>query len=877
MQALALWLDKTWNRILLALLVTITGLALAAGFTVNKFKESIFDYRRQEIKRITEVARHSLEPIIIDYRTGELTQQQAVDIVRDHVRTMTYNDIFGVNYVFMSSYQGIMLVQPYESKLEGSNQIQLTDAYGAPIIATLIEKARQGEGYVTYYYHPPGRDKPQQKVSYVVGIPELNIYIGTGMYVEDIQAGYNKFFFYFQSICLLFFLLIVGLQYMLLQPMFSSYQLLIQAFDRLKKNPDSVLKISLLSYRKGSEAERLITGFNAMLDDLQEKNAAMQRTHQELTQSHAELTASNAELIALYTQVKEADELLRKSEERYRLAMEGVNDAIYDWDLHTNKIVWSGRLEGMLGAAAADGIDCKTCWDEKIHPEDRLLRAQALTDHFAGKTSLYAAEFRVMNQAGEYIWVLSRGKVLFNSNGNAIRMVGSFTDISDKKRHDEEIWRLANRDVLTGLANRRLLIERLRSELSLARTGEACGALLYLDLDNFKYVNDSCGHAKGDQLLVEIADKLVALVDDKKHFLARLGGDEFVILLPDISQDFAIAHNANNILNALSREVYLCGHQFSLSVSIGIVRYPFDGIEVDEILKNADTALYVAKSAGKNGFRFFEASMQAALIEKLNMERSLREAVGNEEFLLHFQPIVHLATGGIAGFEALLRWNHPQRGLVSPAQFIPLVEESGLIVPIGAWVMRTACAFARKLLDCGCMDSCYITVNVSIKQLVCDNFVDMVLAALDEAGVPPSTLVIEITETLLMDSESFDDNVAKIKELKNVGVRVALDDFGTGYSSLTYLKQLPIDVVKIDRSFVDDLTAGGKNKAIIGSIIGLAHTIGLTVVAEGVETEAQRDLLQGYQCDFIQGYLISRPIPETEALGRYKNNVSLKG
>ncbi len=865
-RALALWLDKTLSRILLALLVFIMGLLLAVGFIANKFEENIYDYRRQELKRITEVARHSIEPVIHQYRAGQLTQHQALNKVRDNVRTMTYNDIFGANYVFMSSYQGIMLVQPFESKLEGSDQSQLTDAYGLPIVTMLIEKARQGEGYVTYYYHPPERGQPQQKVSYVVGIPELEAYIGTGMYVEDIQTGYNKFLMQFQSVCLLFFLLIMGMQYTLLQPVFSSYQLLIQAFDLLRNNRDEAPKLSPLPYRKGSEAERLITGFNAMLDDIQAKRAAMQLAHEELTQSHEELTASNEELIALYTQVTEADELLRKSEERYRLAMEGVNDAIYDWNLCTNRIVWSGRWDGILGVADDEGNDSKTYWAEKIHPEDRAVRDQALSDHFAGKTSFYAAEFRIMNQAGEYIWVLSRGKALFDSNGNAIRIVGSLTDISDKKRHDAETWRLAYMDSLTGLANRRSLIERLRSELSLSQSSEICGAMLYLDLDNFKLVNDSCGHAQGDQLLIEIADKLIALVDEH-HFVARLGGDEFVVLLTDVSQEFAIAHNATNLLSALAREVNLCGHHFPLSVSIGVVRYPLDGMEVDEILKNADTALYAAKNAGKNGYRFFEPAMRESLIEKLNLERSLREAIGNQEFLLHFQPVVNLATGQVSGFEALLRWNSPHRGMVQPVQFIPQVEESGLIVPIGAWVMRAACTFARKLIDRGYRDN-YVAVNVSVKQLVNEEFVSMVKLALQESGVPPTALELEITETLLIDSESFDANVAKLKELKDMGVRIALDDFGTGYSSLTYLKQLPIDVVKIDKTFVDNLTADGKNKAIMGSIIGLAHNLGLTVIAEGVETEAQRDLLREYQCDFIQGYFISCPIPENEVLGK---------
>lgn len=863
--ALTLWLDKTLIRILLALLVSIMGFVLTAGFLTDKFEENGYNYRRQELKRITEVARNAIEPVIQQYRSGVLTRQQAMDMVRGNIRTMTYNDIFGPNYVFMSTYEGIMLVQPFEQKLEGSDQSRLTDAYGLPIIANLIDKARQGEGYVTYYYHPPGRSQPQQKISYVVGIPELEAYIGTGMYVEDIQLTYDRFRQQFQSICLLFFLLIMSIQYTLLQPVFSSYRLLIQAFDQLGNNPEEPLTLPSSLYRKGSEAGRLITGFNSMVGEIQEKNVAMQQAHEELTQSYEEITASNEELLALYTQLTEADELRQISEERYRLAMDGINDAVYDWDLRTNKMVWAGRWSDILGVPDGEVLDGKDWWVDMIHPEDKAVREQALADHLAGKTPMYSAEFRIMSQTGEYIWILSRGKAIFDLAGNAIRMVGSFSNISDKKRKEEEIWWLAYRDSLTGLANRQLFMERLRAELLLAQQGEACGAMLYLDLDNFKLVNDTCGHSQGDQLLVEIANKLVELVVGDGHLVARLGGDEFVVLLTDITQEFAIAHMATNILRNLAGEVNLCGHHFTLSVSIGIARYPFDGTEVGELLKNADTALYVAKNAGKNVYRFFEEAMQEDIIEKLSMERSLREAMANDELELYFQPIVSLSTGKIGGYEALLRWHNLQRGMVSPGRFIPLMEESGLIVPIGAWVMRTACAFARKLMDRGCLDS-YVAVNVSVKQLINGDFVSMVKTALAEAGVPPTALELEITETILMDSEFFDDNVAKLRELKATGVRIALDDFGTGYSSLTYLKQLPIDIVKIDKSFVDDLAAGGKNKLIMGSIIALAHNLGLTVVAEGVETEAQRDLLREFQCDFIQGYIISRPAPAAEML-----------
>jgi len=441
-------------------------------------------------------------------------------------------------------------------------------------------------------------------------------------------------------------------------------------------------------------------------------------------------------------------------------------------------------------------------------------------------------------------------------------------EIMERQRVQEDlsqkvaiIQQIAYFDVLTGLPNRAHLNQRLAAEMEKTRCGQSTGALMFIDLDDLKMVNDTFGHTYGDALIT-MAGKRIAGAAGEGAFVARIGGDEFMVILSNESHQQSIVDIANGILGAFNQNMEALGIQFHTSASVGIALYPTNGDTAEEIFKNADNAMYAAKKAGKNCWRFYNETMQTEAYDKILLINSLRHAVEGGELLLHYQPQVSI-DGSAMGFEALLRWNSPEHGSISPARFIPLAEQSGLIQSIGEWVLREACQFARRLADMG-WDHLHVAVNVSPSQLCTDNFVDQVSKTLLDAGIESHQLELEITENALI--ASLEESTHTMKKLKRLGVHLSLDDFGTGYSSLTYLQRLPVSTLKIDKAFIDMILIDGVQKAIIGTIVDMAHIMGMTVVAEGVETQMQIDYLARCGCDCLQGYIISRPMPEDEAL-----------
>ncbi len=428
-------------------------------------------------------------------------------------------------------------------------------------------------------------------------------------------------------------------------------------------------------------------------------------------------------------------------------------------------------------------------------------------------------------------------------------------DISERKKAEQKLSFLANFDSLTGLPNRSLFRDRLAQAVNRADRQEHLVALLFLDLDRFKTINDSLGHTSGDNLLLQVAHRLKSVLR-KCDTVARLGGDEFTLILEDISHIDVVSGLANKILDIFSEPFVLDNQELYISTSIGITLYPFDETDIDNLIKDADTAMYHAKAMGRNNYQFYTQEINKKDNDRLTLETDLRKALDRDEFQLHFQPKINLKNGKVVGVEALLRWkNHPN---VSPAAYIPLLEETGLIIPVGEWVLRTACNQIRAW-QAEKLPALHIAVNLSVRQFSQKDLIDTISRILKETGLEPHLLELEITESLLMDNK--ESNIAILTNIKNMGVRISMDDFGTGYSSLSYLKRFPIHTLKIDQSFVKGITANADDAAIAGAIINLAHSLRLNVVAEGVETQEQHDFLLQNGCNQAQGYLISRPLP----------------
>jgi diguanylate cyclase (GGDEF)-like protein len=447
-------------------------------------------------------------------------------------------------------------------------------------------------------------------------------------------------------------------------------------------------------------------------------------------------------------------------------------------------------------------------------------------------------------------------------NGEIINYVASFVDISRYKEAEARIHALAFYDELTGLPNRRLLMDRLRHAMAVSGRYDSYGAILFIDLDNFKIVNDTCGHDVGDRLLVEVAQRLNDCVRDGDT-ISRLGGDEFIAMLEDLSispQEAAAQARvvARKILEALNQPYTIAGRVHHSTPSIGATLFAGSEDSVDELLKQADIAMYQAKAAGRNTLSFFDPEMQAAVAARASLEADLRQGIEERQLVLHFQPQV-TAGNTVVGAEALVRWQHPERGTISPAEFIPLAEETGLILPVGQWVLAEACACLARWMTVPTTRDLSLAVNVSARQFRQPDFVTEVRKAIDEAGIPPNRLKLELTESLVIDD--IEDTITKMGALKALGVGFSMDDFGTGYSSLSYLTRLPLDQLKIDQSFVRKLPNSPNDAVVVQSIITLAKSLGITVIAEGVETEAQRLFLEQHGCPLFQGYLFSRPVP----------------
>lgn len=571
-----------------------------------------------------------------------------------------------------------------------------------------------------------------------------------------------------------------------------------------------------------------------------------------------ELRHKRLELAQARVDREMALESLTESESRCAMLLRGASDGMWEWDLETNEMYFCERWKAMLGYQENELSSQPDEWFNRVHPEDIEQVQSEIMSHLMGLSSQFQSEHRVRRADGTYRWMLSRGLAVLDSNRFVYRMTGSLTDVTEQKKAEKQLLHNAFHDALTGLPNRALFMDRLKNSLVEVKKGDGYSfGVLFLDLDRFKVVNDSLGHQIGDQLLVATARRLESCLRPG-DIVARLGGDEFAVILDRVKHVSDAIQAAERIRERLSSPFNLSGHEVFISASIGIALNQTASEEPDEILRNADTAMYRAKDQGRGCFELFDKGMHVRNAALSQLETGLRRALARDEFRVHYQPIISLENWRISGFEALLRWEHPEHGYISPLKFIPVAEESGLIVELGQWVLREACQQLRSWQEQFPSEPpLSISVNLSGKQFSQPDLIDCISKILTETGLDAGSLKIEITESAII--ENIDSAAMMLKRIKALGIRLSLDDFGTGYSSLSYLHRFPIDTLKIDRSFVSRINLP-KNAEIVKTILTLARNLGMDVVAEGVETREQVLQLTGLNCEYVQGYLLSKPI-----------------
>lgn len=601
-----------------------------------------------------------------------------------------------------------------------------------------------------------------------------------------------------------------------------------------------------------------INELTTLKNELKDEENKLQKSYEELSSVYEELSATEEELRSQFEELQKSEEALRVSEERYKLAVEGINDIIWELNMKNGKFFISQRWKNITGYSMDEDLNLKGILKYTIHPKDRKVFLQDFKKYLNKETTLYESTFRIKCKSGEYKWIYNRGKAQRNYTGQVITLAGSLTDITERKRIEEKMEYLASYDQLTNLPNKALLLKGLQEAMdNISNNGmDKKIAVMFLDLDNFKKINDTLGHNYGDQLLKVVAGIIELCVGDSKY-ASRIGGDEFLVFLPCddncdniISLCESMRKMFNNPLEIGSKHVYT-------SASIGISVFPKDGIDVNALLKNADTAMYKAKNSGKNRYCFFTNNMREEVVRKSEVEKGLRTALENNELQVYYQPQINVNSRKLVGFEALLRWNNKELGWVSPAEFIPIAEETGLIIPIGEWLIKTVFIQYGEWMKKGYIPFT-IAINLSVIQIQDKDFGEAVKGIIAETNMVSKYIEFEITETILM--ESLECSIELLNKFRDLDIKVALDDFGTGYSSFNYLKSLPINTIKIDKSFIDNINLNSSDKDITHGIITLAHKINKEVIAEGVEEEGQVSLLENMECDRIQGYYFSKPL-----------------
>lgn len=621
------------------------------------------------------------------------------------------------------------------------------------------------------------------------------------------------------------------------------------------------------------ERDQALRHFNDLLqEEVDQRTSELVSAKEAAEMAALNLQHTNEKLTVEVTERQRSEQALRQSEERYVLAARGANDGLWDWDLTTNRVFYSARWREIVGDMDLKADDTPEQWYHMVHPDDLDQLKADLVQHWEGVTEHFENEHRVRQADSVYHWVQVRGIVERHDN-KPCRMAGSIRDITARKEAESRLRYQALHDDLTGLPNRTLLMDRLTGcVLRARRQKDYRFAILFMDLDRFKVVNDSLGHAAGDELLVEFSKRIESSLRRSdtisrinQDTIARLGGDEFVLLLDPIEDAAQVCRIADRLQRILTEPFHIGGQEVFTSGSIGIAIGDSRYERAEDLLRDADMAMYRAKSSGRARFDLYDEEMHKAALTRLQVENDLRRALDGDQFVMQYQPIVDLGTGRVTGFEALVRWDHPQRGRVSPGLFIPVAEETGLIVPIGAWVLKQACKDLKLMQDqLGPDRVVTMSVNLSKRQINEPGLVDTVRQAIKFSGIEQNRLKLEITESVVM--EATESLLPVLHELRELGCQLHMDDFGTGYSSLSCMHRFPLDVIKIDRAFIVNMTDDPRYAAVVNAIVTLTHNLNMKVTAEGVETRDQLAQVLSLDCDYCQGYYFAKPLNCDEAL-----------
>ena len=657
----------------------------------------------------------------------------------------------------------------------------------------------------------------------------------------------------------------------------------IQAVERAKElKPDIILLDVMMPEMDGFTAcplireipECLHTPILMMtgLDDLESINKSYQVGATDFTTKPINYTLLSHRLLYMLRSKQTADDL-RASQERLDHAQRLAKVGYWEWDFN-NLISWSEQVTDTFWLPAEKPFGDTSYFFQNLYKKD-FEKVKAALKLARDKEQNFSIEYRLENKSGESRIVFHEAEVSYNDSGKPTSLIGTIQDITDRKKAEDEIQKLANFDKVTGLPNRASLRKKLDRIVSQKYSENHITAILTLDLDHFKRLNDTLGHDRGDELLRKIASRLTACIEEYENdrdlsstrihkiksslenTLAHFGGDEFVVMMNGIKAVEDAAGMARKINEVISKPVEINGNEISVTTSIGISIFPDDGNDVDTLIKQSGAALYHAKSEGRNCYKFFTASMNARAFERLSLEVNLRKALEKNQFLLFYQPKVDAMSGQALGMEALIRWKHPELGMISPAEFIPVAEQTGLIIPMGKWIFEESCRFIKAMQERG-LPPLTIAVNLSGAQFSQSDLLTTLSETVQKTGINPQQIELEITESLIMND--IDRAIITLNQLRDFGFSIAIDDFGTGYSSLAYLKKFPVTTLKIDQSFVQGIHRDPDDRAIVQAVISLAHSLSLKVVAEGIEEKEQLCVLRDQGCDIIQGYYFSRPL-----------------